>query len=318
MPSHSNAIMPSNVFVLSKEYSDAERSIRSQMLVTSVDSSGKAVEQIWVKDGYFGKMSPDFSIHKNDFPENALIYTNQAYLTFKDRKAMIYCDYAVLGQIIPFKTQPETNIDEFISKDVKFVKIYAPSYDRSTGEFLGIDEKVGYIMLRNVEDEVFFSYGYSEEHATVLFCHQKQSIPNEFRGTAFNSHRLNTYLENKAIMSDICFYLPSITDRKEDINRYKTMVSLTPVTCNISDINAFSPEEYNFNPKHLDEDGKNQKCARETLYSFFKNVAKVSNSNLVQNVHTLLKKKGIPHDSVKWAKSLSHAKADFSKFQLTR
>ena len=93
---------------------------------------------------------------------------------------------------------------------------------------------------------------------------------------------------------------------------------MTPVTCNISDINAFSPEEYNFNPKHLDKDGKNQKCARETLYSFFKNVAKVSNSNLVQNVHSLLKKKGISHDSVKWAKSLSHAKADFSKFHLTR
>ena len=110
-------------------------------------------------------------------------------------------------------------------------------------------------------------------------------------------------------MSDICFYLPSITDRKEDINRYKSMVSLIPVTSSINDINAFSPDEYDLNPKHLDEDGKNQKCARETLYSF--------SFNLVQNVYSLLKKKGISHSSVKWAKSLPQAKVDLSQFYLT-
>ena len=116
-------------------------------------------------------------------------------------------------------------------------------------------------------------------------------MPNIFRGTSFSSHRLSTHLDNKSIMSNICFYLPSITDRKEDIHRFKSMVSLLPVTSTIENINAFSPNGYNFNPKHLDEDGKNQAYARETLYSFFKNVAKVSNSNLVQNVYSLLKKK---------------------------
>ena len=314
MPSHS---AKSNVFSLSKEYSDSEKTIRSQMLVANVDGTEKSGEEIWLKEGYFGKLNPEFNCHKNDFPENCLIYINQAYLTFKDRKSLIYCDYAVLGQIVPFKSQPESDIDEFISKDNKFVKIYTPSYHLNTGEFLGIDEMVGYIMLRNVENEVFFSYGYSEEHASTLFCHQKQSIPNIFRGTAFNSHRLNTHLENKSTMSDICFYLPSITDRKEDINRYKSMVSLIPVTSSINDINAFSPDEYDFNPKHLDEDGKKQKCARETLYSFFKNAAKISNSNLVQSVYSLLKKKGISHSSVKWAKSLPQAKVDLSQFYLT-
>ena len=258
----------SNVFSLSKEYSDSEKTIRSQMVVANVDGTEKSGEEIWLKEGYFGKLNSEFNCHKNDFPENCLLYINQAYLTFKDRKSLIYCDYAVLGQIVPFKSQPESDIDEFISKDNKFVKIYTPSYDLNTGEFLGIDEMVGYIMLRNVENEVFFSYGYSEEHASTLFCHQKQSIPNIFRGTAFNSHRLNTHLENKSTMSD-------------------------------------------------NEDGKNQKCARETLYSFFKNVAKVSNSNLVQNVYSLLKKKGISHSSVKWAKSLPQAKVDLSQFYLT-
>ena len=92
-------------------------------------------------------------------------------------------------------------------------------------------------------------------------------------------------------MSDICFYLPSITDRKESINRYKDMVSLVPVTSTISDIIVFSPEGYKFDPSHFDQTGKNLECARETLHAYFKNVAKVSNSNLIQNTCALMKKK---------------------------
>ena len=317
LPSQTIVKPKSNVFSLSKEYSDCEKTIRSQMVVANIDGVEKSGEEIWLKEGYFGKINSEYICHKNYFPENCLIYRNQSYLTFKDRKSIIYCDYVILGQIVPFKSQPESDIDEFISKDKKFVKIYTPSYDLNSGEFLGINEVVGYIMLRNVENEVFFSYGYSEEHASTLFCHQKQSIPNIFRATAFNLHRLSTHLENKSTMSDICFYLPSITDRKEDINRYKSMVSLLPVTSSIADINGFSPDGYDFNPKHLDEDGQNQKCTRETLYSFFKNIAKVSNSNLVQNVYALLKKKGISHLSVKWAKSLHQAKVDYSQFSLS-
>ena len=287
------------------------------MVVANIEGVQKSGDEIWQKEGYFGKVNAEYSCHKNDFPENCDAYINQPYLTLKDRDLIIYCDYIILGQIVPFKSQPESDIDEFISKDKKSVKIYLPIYDSATGDFLGVNEAVGYIMLRNQEDEVFLSYGYSEEHASTLFCHQKQPIPNVFRGTAFNLHRLSTPLENKSVMSDICFYLPSITDRKEDINRYKSMVSLVPVTSSIKDISVFSPDGYQFNPKHLDESGKNLEYARETLYSYFKNVAKVSNSNLIQNVYALMKKKNISHSSIKWAKSLPQAKVDYSKFSLT-
>ena len=287
------------------------------MIVAKIEGVEKSGEEIWQGEGYFGKVNAEYTCHKNDFPENCLTYVNQAYLTLKDRNSIIYCNYVILGQIVPFKSQPESDIDEFISKDKKFVKIYLPTYDLATGDFWGINEAVGYIMLRNQEEEVFLSYGYSKEHASTLFCYQKQPMPNVFRGTAFNSHRLSTHLENKSLMSDICFYLPSITDRKEDINRYKSMVSLLPVTSTIKDISAFLPDGYNFNPKHLDEPGKNLASARETLYSYFKNVAKVSNSNLVQNVYAFMKKKGIPHSAVKWAKSLPQAKADYSQYNLT-
>ena len=69
------------------------------------------------------------------------------------------------------------------------------------------------------------------------------------------------------------------------------MVSLVPVTSTISDISVFSPEGCKFDPSHLDQTGKKLECARETLYAYFKNVAKVSNSNLIQNTYALMKKR---------------------------
>ena len=317
MPAQSTSFSAAkgNIFSLSKEFSDCEKTIRSKMVVANIEGAEKVGEQVWQKDGFFGKINPDYSTHKNDFPENCLCYINQAYLTVKDRDTMIYCDYAILAQIVVFRSPPEgENVDELIKNDKKLVKIYMPMHDTPTGKFLGIKESVGYIMIHNQEDEVFLSYGYSSEHAAALYCYQKQPIPNIFRGTAFNSHKLSNYLKNKDEMLDICFYLPSTTDRKEDINSYKDMVSLIPVTSSIADINAFSPDGYSFNPKHLDEAGKNLECARETLYSYFKNVAKVSNSNLIQNTYALMKKKGIAHSSLKWAPSLPQAKVDYSKF----
>ena len=248
------------------------------MVVANTEGVEKVGEQVWQQDRYFGKVNPDYSCHKNDFRENCLVYINQAYLTVKERDTMIYHDYIILVQIVVFRSAPD-NVDEPIKNDKKLVKNY-----------IYVKEPAGYIMIRNEKEEIFLSYGYSSEHSSTLYCHSKQPIPNIFRGTAFNTHKLSTYLENKSQKSNVCFYLQSITDRKESINKYKDMVSFVPVTSTISEISAFSPEGYIFDPSHLDEVGKNLECARETLYAYFKNVAKVSNSNLIQNVYALMKK----------------------------
>ena len=86
-----------NIMSLSKEISDSDRTIRSKMVVANIGGEKKASEAVWEENGYFGDINPDFSIHKKNFPENALVYTNQAYLTVKDSDAMIYCDYVILG-----------------------------------------------------------------------------------------------------------------------------------------------------------------------------------------------------------------------------
>ena len=163
-----------NVFSLSKEFSDHEKTVRSKIIVANIEGAEKIGEQVWQNDGYFGKINTDYSTHKNDFPENCLVYVNQAFLTLKDRDTMIYCDYIILGQMIPFKSPPESeNIDEYIKNDKKLVKMYLPMYGTATGKFFGIKESVGYIMIRNQDEEVFLSYGYSSEHEATLFCHQK-------------------------------------------------------------------------------------------------------------------------------------------------
>ena len=86
------------------------------MVVANIDGEEKVGERIWEQDGYFGSINPDFSIHKKNFPENAVVYINQAYLTVNDRDVMIYCNYAILGQIVVFRSPPE-NIDDAIKND---------------------------------------------------------------------------------------------------------------------------------------------------------------------------------------------------------
>ena len=74
-----------SIFSLSKEISDSEKIIRSKMVVANIEGVEKVGKQVWQQDGYFGKVNPDYSCHKNDFPENCLVYINQAYLTVKER-----------------------------------------------------------------------------------------------------------------------------------------------------------------------------------------------------------------------------------------
>ena len=211
-----------NIIFLSKEISEGDRAIRSKVVLANIDGEKKSSEAIWKKDGFFGTINPDLSIHKKDFPENALVYINQAYLTVKNGEVMIYCDYVILGQLIALKNPPE-DLDEAIKNDKTntLTKMFVPIYDNTTGQFLGVKENLGYIMVRNKPGESFLTYGYSTEHSAILFCYSKQPMLNIFRGTAFNSYKLQGYADSSTQMSDLFFYLPSITDRKEPINKFK-------------------------------------------------------------------------------------------------
>ena len=162
----------------------------------------------------FGEVKADFTLHKRDFPENALLYINQAYLSAKDGDLVIYCDYVVIAQLLILKNPPE----DFDPENRNYIRLYSPSYNREQRKFMEVIECLAYIMLRGDEDETFFTYGYDPEKSSILYCYSKQLMPNVFKGTAFNGHHLQNVAEAKETCSKIFFYLPSVTDRKEKIN----------------------------------------------------------------------------------------------------
>ena len=79
---------------------------------------------------------------------------------------MIYCDYIIFAIIVAFRSPP-VNVGKITKNDKKLVKIYMPMYDVTTGKFLGVKESVGYIMVRNEEQETLVM-GIVPEHSSTL------------------------------------------------------------------------------------------------------------------------------------------------------
>ena len=265
---------------------------------------------MWTSNGYFGELKSDFVLHKQDFPENCLIYCNQAYVSSKDGEAIIYCDYIILGQLLIMRNPPPEESD-------KLLALYSPLYDGEQGRFLGLKECKAYVMIRGSKDECFYTYGFDPKKSNLLYCHSKQLMPNVFKGTAFNCHNLLNLAEAKNTMSNLFFYLPSITDRKESVNQYKSQMSLVPVTTDLEDFSKFSPrEDYKFNPSDLDSETPERSLAVENVENWFRHAAKFSNNNLLQNTFALIKKDNLNQDELEWTDSLPQSKADKNKFQL--
>ena len=109
-------------------------------------------------------------------------------------------------------------------------------------------ETLGYFTVRGDESECFFDYGYTEENSKVLYSMHKMKIPNSFSATIFNRHRIQ--YDSGALLdkdfSKIFFFLPSTTDRVEDINMYMNSVNLMPID--------IEPSEFgkDFDPSTLD------------------------------------------------------------------
>ena len=256
----------------------------------------------------------DFNIHERDFPENALVYVNQAYLSTKEGELIIYCQYVILGQIIALRNPPPEPEKEIAEND-KLVKFYVPMYDNLNGNFFGVKETVGYIMVRGDHDQTFWTYGYDKKRSKLLYCFSKQPMPNVFKGTSFCCYG-NQMLNEREGFSKIFLFLQSITDRREKINQYKDQVSLMPVDCKLEKFADYAREGYSFDPSHLSSGHPRLDDARETIYNFFANAAEVSNTNLIQNVYSLMKKRSLKHSDVKWGINMPQNKINDERFSL--
>ena len=159
------------------------------MMLSMKDDKGESsTERIWRKNGFFGDQRTGLTIVKANFPEKTLVYVNNGSITpIKGGHAM-YLDFVILAQILPAANPPpEINFDTYKSQE-KAVLIYTQLYNTENGLYRSLTKKLGYIILRGVANETFFSYDFHKERSKVLCCVNKQPLPNIFQCTAFKKH----------------------------------------------------------------------------------------------------------------------------------
>ena len=167
---------------LSQELASKDHHLKSQMAVSLQDDDNfKNTEKIWLESGFFKDCQSDLTLSKVNFPEITLCYVNQGQVSLiKGGEQAIYLEYVVCGQIMPLANpDPSINLDIHKFEDNQ-VLLYVPIYNKSTGLYGGLKKMLGHITLRGDERERFFSYGFSKEKSNLLYCSQKDPLPNVF------------------------------------------------------------------------------------------------------------------------------------------
>ena len=127
-----------------------EKNIETTIVASKFDDNGqsqvKNCTRIWPEYEHFKQQLCDFHMDKNNFPENWILYIDQGYLTAKDNKRMFYAHYYILDQIIE-AINPPKKVENYVCKD-REVRFYHPRYDTQTGQFLGLYESVGYLIVK--------------------------------------------------------------------------------------------------------------------------------------------------------------------------
>ena len=300
-----------NMLLLSKEMTDKDKSMKTQLMFKSKQENKLSGEKIWKKDGFFKDVRADLNLEKVNIPENCLFYTNQGFLsTVKSGEIAMYLHNFVIGQLIIAANQPKDIATYVCSKNE--VKLLSCVYEIESGQFKGIREQVAFIVLRGDADETFLSYGFDKIKSKLLYSFSKQQIPNAFVSVAFKKHFEQIMSDDRNESSSLFYFLPSVCDRKEEINQHKNNVFLSPVDITVDFIESFSAEKVSFKPDLLDSSDENKrKPQTEMLYGLFKHIATVSNQNLERNIVHLNITQG--RHEMEW----SNSKFDSSKFKLT-
>ena len=87
-------------------------------------------------------------------------------------------------------------------------------------------------------------------------------------------------------ISNIYFFIPSITDRSEDINKYLKNVSISPIDITQKQFN--DRPGCDFNPAKLDLFGADKTIMSAAVIQCFRHINNISNSTLVRNADTFL------------------------------
>ena len=149
--------MGSSRLTMTKNYVDGNIS-EATITVEKNPAPKRKNTNLWPQYGHLKNQRCDgFSLQKANMPELALIYVNQASLSYKNDQKMYYGDHFILGQIAALADSPvDFNSYELKSNEVKTLR---PKYDLSNGQFLGLAETLGYLTALGDHSECFFDYG---------------------------------------------------------------------------------------------------------------------------------------------------------------
>ena len=218
---------------------NVSRKIVAVIFENNIRSVEVSVEKVRKNVGYFDARKSDYSMKKVNFPENILFYLNQSYLTTKKNNKIFYCDYFITGQTVK-SSNPPWNVSSYTLKENE-VKMVRPYYDPETGEFKGLYETIGYLVVRGSLEKVFFNYGFDKKKSKALYSYYRRRIPNSYSGTIFNRHR--TIIESGEVEGDfsrIYFFLLAKTDKLEETNQYLNNVSISPIDISQKQLNICS------------------------------------------------------------------------------
>ena len=148
----SSGFKKANLVLMTKATTDNDKNISTKIVAATFENG------VWTSFGYFDARKSDCSMVKVNFPDNMLLYINQAFLIVKKNKN---CDYYVLGHIVETSDTPQ-DISSYTLKENK-VKMVRPRYDSETGEFKGLYKTVGFLIVRGSPEELFFNYGFDKE-----------------------------------------------------------------------------------------------------------------------------------------------------------
>ena len=98
----SKTINKTNVISLTKNIVENDKNVETQIIASKFIDEVKNItsgRHLWSIFGYFSEQTSNFNLGKVNYPENAVIYINQAYLTIKNNEKIFYADHQILGQI---------------------------------------------------------------------------------------------------------------------------------------------------------------------------------------------------------------------------
>ena len=151
---------PANLLLMEKEMSEGDKNLKMKMFFSEESSLKKSNESLWAKDGFFNEQRSELNLSKANFPENTLVYVNQAristvkageqaiYMTVSDKiKPWFYfLDGAYIVCCIRFiiwaANNHDGNLDEIVSEEcinIHFLIWAANNNDGSLDEIVSQD-----------------------------------------------------------------------------------------------------------------------------------------------------------------------------------